>query len=130
MTRDAIVCVDDEAIILMSIKQEIKDHFGGQFRYETAIDADEALLIIDNMLKKGINPVIIITDLSLNGKKGDQLIAEAAVKCPTIKGIIITGQADNETVEKLKDNSNIFSYIIKPWRKNELIHVIEKALAK
>jgi len=130
MTRDAIVCVDDEAIILLSLKQEIKDHFGDRFQYETAIDAVEALSIIDNLIEEGINPVLIITDWLMPGKKGGQLVAEAALKYPEIKGIVVTGHVDQEALAEAESCSNISCFISKPWKKNELSDAIEKALAK
>jgi DNA-binding NtrC family response regulator len=130
MTQDAILCVDDEAIILMSLKQEIKDHFGDRFQYEIAINADEALDIMDTLLKEGINPVLIITDWLMPGKNGNALIAEAALKYPKIKGIVVTGHVDHESLAKAAQNINIFSFVNKPWKKDELVNEIEKALAK
>ena len=130
MTRDAILCVDDEAIILLSLKQEIKDHFGDRFQYETAIDADEALSIIGSLIEEGIKPVLIITDWLMPRKTGGELVAEAAVLYPEIRGIVVTGHVAQETLEAADSGGNIFSFISKPWKKEELIGAIEKALAK
>jgi len=130
MTRDAILCVDDEAIILLSLKQEIKDYFGDRFQYETAIDADEALVIIGSLIEEGINPVLIITDWLMPKKTGGQLVAEAAILYPKIKGIVVTGHVSQETLAEANSGGNIFSFVSKPWKKEELICAIEKALEK
>ena len=49
MNKKAILCVDDEAIIVMSIKQELKAHFRERLLYETALSAADGLSIIDEL---------------------------------------------------------------------------------
>lgn len=47
--NNAILCVDDEPIILIALKQELKKQFGNEFQYETAINANEALEVVDEL---------------------------------------------------------------------------------
>ena len=49
MKKRVILCVDDEKIILDSIKTQLKERYGNTFVYETAESATEALEIIDEI---------------------------------------------------------------------------------
>jgi CheY-like chemotaxis protein len=128
MSRDTILCVDDEAIILMSLKQEIKDHFGDRFSYETAMNGEEALEILNELEKENIHTKVIITDWLMPRMKGDELIVRAKSKYPDIKGIMITGQADRDSLERARSMTEIVACINKPWRRDELIAAIENAV--
>jgi CheY-like chemotaxis protein len=128
MSRDVILCVDDEAIILMSLKQEIKDHFGDRFSYETAMNGEEALEILNELEKENIHTKVIITDWLMPRMKGDELIVRAKSKYPDIKGIMITGQADRDSLERARSMTEIVACINKPWRRDELIAAIENAI--
>ena len=128
MPRDAIICVDDEAIILLSLKQEIKDHFGDRFVYETAMNGEEALEVIAELETEGIRTVVIISDWLMPRMKGDELIFEAKRRYPWMKGILITGQADRTSIERARSEIDIVGCINKPWRRDELMSAIERAV--
>ena len=67
MAKRAILCVDDEAIILIALKQELKIHFGDRFTYETAINALDALKAIDELSAEGIEIAVVISDWRMPG---------------------------------------------------------------
>ena len=67
MSKKAILCVDDEAIILLSVKQELQSHFRERFIYETALSAKEALVIIDELSAEGIVFILVISDWLMPG---------------------------------------------------------------
>jgi hypothetical protein len=50
--RKAILCVDDEVVILVSILQELKRAFGGRFVYGQATHAVQALETIEDWLPR------------------------------------------------------------------------------
>ncbi len=74
MSELAILCVDDEALILLAIKEELKNAFGGRFLYETALTADEGIQIIQDLVEDGIRLVLVITDWLMPGMKGDEFL--------------------------------------------------------
>lgn len=126
--RDAIVCVDDEAIILFALKQELRSNFGNKFIYETALNANKAYEIIDELVKDGINNILVISDWIMPGIKGDTFLIEINKKYPNIKGIIISGQAHIPSIENAKKECNLIAFINKPWVSSELINIIKKTL--
>ena len=55
MHKLAILSVDDERIILDSIKIQIEKNFNNQYLFEYAESAEEALEVIDDLVAEGIN---------------------------------------------------------------------------
>lgn len=129
MTKKAILCVDDEAIIVLSIKQELKNHFRERFIYETALNAAEALAIIDDLAEEGIALILVISDWLMPGMKGDEFLARVREKHPAIKTIIITGQASPESIERMQRENLTDSIIAKPWDHAILIATVEKLVS-
>ncbi|OHE62501.1 MAG: hypothetical protein A2Z99_01245 [Treponema sp. GWB1_62_6] len=128
MTNSAIVIVDDEAIILLSLKQLIKAHFGSRFRYETVMDAGSAIGLIDDFVSEGIEVIIVITDWLMPVIKGDELLRKVHSKHPGIKLIMITGQADASIVEELKKQVKLEGVIMKPWNTAELLVLLDRCV--
>jgi CheY-like chemotaxis protein len=49
MSDTAILCVDDEAGILVCLKEQLKRCFGNRYIYEVAQSAEEAWVVIPNL---------------------------------------------------------------------------------
>ena len=124
----AILCVDDDAIILLSLKQEILSSFNGKFIIETALNADIALEIIDDLYKDGIKVILIITDWLMRGMKGDEFLMIVRNKFEDIKFIIISGQSDDIVIENAFIKIGLCAYIKKPWSNDHLINTIRKCV--
>ena len=124
MSRNAILCIDDEAIILLSLIQELKNSFGNRFVYEKALDAKSALRVIEELKEEGIKLLLIITDWLMPGIKGDELIAMIRDKYPEIKAILITGQADQDAIDKVIEDGLVIDVLKKPWHPIVLKEII------
>jgi len=128
MRKNVILCVDDEKIILDSIKTQLKEQYGAIFLYETAESAKEALEIIDELMMDKDIRLIIITDWLMPVIKGDEFLVNVHRKYPKILNIMLTGQADSESIERTKKEANLFKCIRKPWIESELISTIDSGL--
>jgi CheY-like chemotaxis protein len=116
----AIVCVDDEAIILMALKRELRTAIGTSFVYESAADGNEALAVIDSLVAEGVRVVLLITDWMMPGLKGDELVREVRKRHPDIRAILVTGQADEEKMEELRREGALSAVFRKPWSREGL----------
>ncbi len=130
MLDNAILCVDDEPIILISLRDQINQHFGDQYRCEIAESADEAWEIIEELKLEKIKILIIISDWLMPGICGDDLLIKVHHSFPQIIKIILTGHADETAIDKVRQKANLFACISKPWSESDLIHTIETALEK
>ena len=130
MSEAAILCVDDELVILKSLEIELHSAFGSNYLYEFAESADEALEIIDELDEEKVQILIIVSDWLMPGMKGDEFLIEVHKKYPKIVKLMLTGQADEDAVERAKKYANLYRYIPKPWNNQELIGIIRSALSE
>jgi len=120
-SKEAIVCVDDDVIILMSLRGEIVRRFGERFLVETTMSAKEALDSIDDLYGRGIHVILIMTDWLMPGMKGDELVATVKGRHPGIKCILISGQVDKKAIVDSGMGGLIDDFVAKPWRSDQLM---------
>jgi len=124
MTQRAILCVDDEMMIISTLKTTLKREFGESFIYEHALNAEDALDTIDDLVRKKIEILIIISDWLMPGMKGDEFLIKVFEKYPKIPAVMLTGLIDEESEEKIKQYPNMLKVIHKPWAAKELLTVV------
>jgi DNA-binding NtrC family response regulator len=130
MGRKAIICIDDEMIILNSLVEQMENYFGNSYIYEPAESAEEAFEIIGDLEDDDIDIEIIVCDWLMPGMKGDKFLLEIDLKYPKVVKILLTGQADESLVYNLKRETDRFAIVQKPWEKDELIHAINERMNK
>ncbi len=128
--KRAILCVDDEKIVLDSLQEQLRNTFGDEFEYEIAESVDEAWEVIEDLVSRGYEMVLVISDWLMPRIKGDTFLIELHQKYPETVTIMLTGQADPEAVENAYQNANLYAYIRKPWREEDLINYVNNALKK
>ena len=127
-TKKVILCVDDEKIILDSLKTQLKAHFGDTYAYETAENASDATEIIDELSEDGFMILIIVSDWLMPGIKGDEFLISVHKKHPEIVKVMLTGQADEAAIKRAVEKANLFKCLHKPWSDEELFETIEEGL--
>ncbi|KJF43719.1 response regulator [Draconibacterium sediminis] len=130
MRKKAIVCVDDESIILDSLGEQIKNIFGDEYLYESAENAEEGLEVIEELAHEDVDVLVIVSDWLMPGKKGDEFLIEVHKKFPRIVKVMLTGQADEEAINNAIKNAELHAYISKPWSAGDLERVIKTGLSK
>jgi CheY-like chemotaxis protein len=130
MSKDAFLMVDDEAIILLALKKELRDHFGDRYRYETALSGAEALELVDVLVEDGIRIVLIISDWLMPGITGGELLIRLKSKYPGIAAILVTGHADSTAIERVRMAAGLKACILKPWSRRELFDAVESCLSR
>ena len=129
MSEIAILCVDDEVSVLQALKEQLKRLFGNRYVYEMAQNADEAWDVIDELEEDGVTILIIVSDWLMPGVKGDEFLAQVHRRFPQITTVLLTGQADEEAIERARQQANLYACIQKPWTEEELLSVVSEALA-
>jgi response regulator RpfG family c-di-GMP phosphodiesterase len=128
--KKAIVCVDDENIILDSLGEQIKNMFGDEFIYESAENAEEGMEVIKELSEENIDVLVIVSDWLMPGKKGDEFLIDVHHKFPNIVKVMLTGQADESAIQNAIENAKLHAYISKPWSADDLEKVIRSGLSK
>jgi DNA-binding NtrC family response regulator len=130
MEKNIILCVDDEKMILSSLKAQLKEKFGSEFIYETSENAADALELIDELRKESSGILVIVSDWLMPGIKGDEFLIKIHQKYPDIIKVMLTGQADQHSIENAKKNANLHACISKPWNAQNLADTIKSGLDK
>lgn len=128
MSESAIICVDDEVVILESLKKQLKRKFGDQFIYEVAESASEAWELIEELNDDGIEVIVIVSDWLMPGTKGDEFLIQIHQKFPHVIKIMLTGQADKIAIDQAKQEANLHACLYKPWTEEELTQIITTAI--
>lgn len=128
MTKPAILCVDDESVILNSLKIQLKKEFGNAYVYEIAESADEALEIIEELKQEQTDILVIVSDWLMPGIKGDEFLIRVHEKYPNIIKVMLTGQADENAIQKAKEQANLYACLHKPWDNEVLVNTIKNGL--
>lgn len=130
MSKKAILCVDDEEIILISLRDQLQSHFGTCYTYEFAESADEALEVIEELYEDGVEILIIVSDWLMPDMKGDEFLIQVHRKFPGIVKVMLTGQADEAAIERTRKYANLHRCLYKPWTEEELIETLISGLEK
>ncbi|HKI90385.1 MAG TPA: response regulator [Draconibacterium sp.] len=130
MSKNAIVCVDDENIILSSLGEQIENIFGSEFIYEYAENAEEGMEVLEELSSEDIKVLVIVSDWLMPGQKGDEFLIEVHKKFPNIVTVMLTGQADETAIENARKNAGLFACIYKPWTAEQLEKVIQEGISQ
>ena len=129
MSKPIILCVDDEKVVLKSLKTQLKSAFGNAYVYEMAESPADALELIDEFNDDEISLILIVSDWLMPGMKGDEFLVQVHQKFPNIVKIMLTGQADEKAVNRAFIEANLHRCLQKPWSESELIETIKTALS-
>ncbi len=129
MKKGAILCVDDEPIILLSLVRELKRTFGGELEYEQAMNAEAALRTIEDLEAEGVRVILIISDWLMPGIKGDEFLEIVHERYPGIRAIMITGNASADDRAGFGRLESLVAVFTKPWDRAKLAEAIRGVLA-
>ena len=130
MSKKAILCVDDEKIILTSLRDQITHHFGNRYLYEFAESADEAWEVLEELNNEEIDILIIVSDWLRPNMKGDEFLIKVHQQFPHIITVLLTGQATEEAIDRTRKYANLHRYLPKPWDEATLIEILASGLEK
>lgn len=128
MPEAAILCIDDEQVILDSLKRQLRRRLGSKYLYEMVQSADDAWEALEELTSEGIRVLVIVSDWLMPGMKGDEFLIQAHAKYPSIVKILLTGQATEEAIERVRQEADLHRYLHKPWSEDELIDAITTGL--
>ncbi len=121
MRNKSILLVDDEEIIRNSIGRDLKEE---NYTVTLATSGEEAIDLLND------TPFdLVLTDLSMSGLTGIQVLKEAKVIAPMTGVIILTGYGDMASaIDCLRFGAD--DYLLKPYDFDELMIRIERFFEK
>lgn len=128
MEKQVILCVDDEKIVLNSLRAQLKEKFGNKYIYEFSENALDAMELIEELMEDDTDILLIVSDWLMPGMKGDEFLIKVHEKFPKIVKVMLTGQADEKAIQRAFDKANLHRCLFKPWTEDALAEVITSGL--
>ncbi len=126
--KGVLLCVDDEIIVLTALKDQLRRAFGNDFHIDVAESAEEALELLDELSDQGHRLLVIVSDWLMPGMKGDEFLVQAHRRFPTVVKILLSGQAQQDAVDRAKREGGLHDFLSKPWNAAELVETINAGL--
>ncbi len=117
--RGRLLLVDDEENILKSIRRVLRR---GDWEIETALDAEAGLELVERF-----RPAVVISDFRMPGMNGVDFLSRVKERLPRTQRIMLTGQADQQSIEEAINRSEIFRFVSKPWSDSHLVLTVKSA---
>jgi signal transduction histidine kinase len=116
-----IYVVDDDELALTSLVRLIELETPHQVRgFGSAAAALEAM--------RAVAPDVILSDLTMPGMDGIELLRRARTVAPDAARLILTGFADKESAIRAINQAGIYQFIEKPWDNTQLLKTLENAV--
>lgn len=116
-----VLVIDDEPEITRSVAELL----GRDYQVLTANSADEALALLESH-----RVAVILTDQRMPDGTGAELLARTLAIAPEATRILFTGYSDISAVIDAVNLGQVYRYIAKPWRPDELRAIIAQALER
>src|SRR5574344_1554359 len=107
--KPVILCVDDEKIVLNSLRTELRNYFEDNYIIETSESGEEAIEIAIEYKAENREVCIVISDYIMPGLKGDVLLKRIKEIFPNCYAILLTGQATTEGIVNAVNWASIYS---------------------
>lgn len=115
-----VLVVDDEENVLRSLERLFRRE---PYRLLTAASAEEALAAVER------EPVhLVMADQRMPGMTGIQLIQRIREQHPEVMRVVFTGYIDMNTAIDAINKGQVFRFVTKPWRDDDLKTVVRQAL--
>src|SRR5262245_4432549 len=87
--RPVILVVDDEALVLDRLADDLDGRFGRDYRVATAASAAAALALLDELTATGEEPAVVLADDDLAGESGLDLLRRVHERFPQAKRVLL-----------------------------------------
>ena len=128
--KNIILCVDDEKMVLDSLRTQLTNHYGDSYQCEIAESAEDALELLEEFADDELQVLIIVSDWLMPGIRGDEFLVRVHQNFPGIIKVMLTGQATPEAIERTTRDANLHRCLHKPWKESDLIETIDSGLSK
>ena len=126
--KPAILCIDDEQIVLNILNHQLRKKFGDAYHYEFAESAEEGLELIEEMEAEGHVLVLVVSDQIMPGMTGDEFLVQIHENRPKPVKVLLTGQAAIDAAINAINHADLFRYLTKPWEEEDFLLTVERGV--
>jgi len=127
LRQPRVLLMDDEEMV-GDVTANLLEHFG--YQVETAADGNEAIKLYRRTMKLGLAFDAVILDLTVpGGMGGKETLAELVKIDPSINAIVSSGYSNDPVISSFQ-SYGFKGRIVKPFRVDELIEVLDTVLER
>jgi CheY-like chemotaxis protein len=123
--RAAVLLVDDERVVLESLRLQIRRMCGDGLAIECAEGVAEAWEVLEELRNEGVSVVLVLSDWLMPVTRGDAFLEEVKLRFPQMKRVMLTGQADDQAVRRVREGGLADLLLLKPWSDQDLVAMME-----
>jgi thioredoxin reductase (NADPH) len=131
MPKPALLAIDDDVSVLETVVQDLRRHYGKDYRILRAASGQAALDISRQLKERGDVVALFLSDQRMPGMTGVELLEQVIHIYPEAKRVLLTAYADTEAAIRAINSARIHYYLNKPWDPPEekLYPVLDDLLA-
>lgn len=115
-----LLIVDDESTVLKSLNRAL----ASTYDVTTAYSGEEALQLLQRR-----SFAAVVTDMRMPNGDGASLIEQGVLLRPATQFIVLSGNCDHATRERMERRDTTFAFLTKPCSIGTLTEVIDQAIA-
>ena len=115
MAKPTLLAVDDDVSVLEAVVQDLRQHYGRDYRIVRAASGAAGLDICRQLKERGETVALFLSDQRMPGMTGVDFLQQAMVLYPEAKRVLLTAYADTEAAIRAINSAKIHYYLNKPW---------------
>ena len=115
MPKPILLAIDDDTSVLEAVVQDLRLHYGQNYRIVRAASGMAALDICRQLLERKDTVALFLSDQRMPGMTGVDFLQEALKLYPDAKRVLLTAYADTEAAIRAINSAKIHYYLNKPW---------------
>jgi len=128
--RKVVLIVDDEFIILESLRIQLERFLPDEVSVESAHSGEEAIDLLKGFKEEELDPLVVISDFNLGDAKGTEILKQVKDLFPSAKRVLLSGQAGSDAeIEEFSRDFGLDLFLSKPWDLSELRQNTEAFIA-
>ncbi len=115
MPKPILLAIDDDTSVLEAVVQDLRRHYGQDYRIVRAASGAAALDICTQLKERKDTVALFLSDQRMPGMTGVDFLQKALTIYPDAKRVLLTAYADTEAAIRAINSAKIHYYLNKPW---------------
>src|ERR1035437_1405339 len=115
MARPILLAVDDDVYVLEAVVQDLRRHYGAEYRIMRAASGQAALDTLAQVKAREEPVALLVSDQRMPGMAGVEFLERSRDLYPEARRVLLTAYADTEAAIQAINSARIHYYLNKPW---------------
>src|ERR1035441_9568439 len=115
MARPILLAVDDDVNVLEAVVQDLRRHYGAEYRIMRATSGQAALDTLAQVKAREEPVALLLSDQRMPGMAGVEFLERTRDLYPEARRVLLTAYADTEAAIRAINSAHIHYYLNKPW---------------